>query len=177
MNAPTQNAFSASSRTASTATDSSGIGIANQPANDIPAPSPKPRELKPEKQLPTYVYQDFANAEPSMLGSTTVHERVPPHSLQSQKLPCKLAAMLSDAGEFGVDRISCRCLAVCVSLSPLSAAHPLLTLTIIPSTHRQNCPPSSLGCPTAAAGRFSTGNCSRTLRCLATLATRIMPAL
>ena len=29
-----------------------------------------------------------------------VHDEVPPHNLQSQKLPAKLACMLSDSGEF-----------------------------------------------------------------------------
>ncbi len=60
-------------------------------------PNSKPREQP--KKLQTYIYQDFANAEPSMLNSNTCHERVPPQSLQSQKLPSKLAAMLSDPGE------------------------------------------------------------------------------
>ena len=62
-------------------------------------PNSKPREQSPKK-LQTYVYQDLANAEPSQLNSNTCHERVPPQSLQSQKLPSKLAAMLSDPGEF-----------------------------------------------------------------------------
>ena len=72
-------------------------------------PNTKPREQKaaPAK-LQTYVYQDFANSEPSALGGTS-HERVPPQNLQSQKLPSKLAAMLQDPGE-------CSQLSICTSL-------------------------------------------------------------
>jgi hypothetical protein len=60
-------------------------------------PNSKPREQQPKK-VQTYVYQDYANAEPASLntGAGTCHERVPPQSLQSQKLPSKLGAMLSD---------------------------------------------------------------------------------
>eukprot|EP00581_Thalassiosira_minuscula_P006730 CAMPEP_0183704728 /NCGR_PEP_ID=MMETSP0737-20130205/2013_1 /TAXON_ID=385413 /ORGANISM="Thalassiosira miniscula, Strain CCMP1093" /LENGTH=514 /DNA_ID=CAMNT_0025931709 /DNA_START=146 /DNA_END=1690 /DNA_ORIENTATION=+ len=58
-------------------------------------PNSKPRQQQ-TKNVQTYVYQDFANAEPSTLNTGTCHERVPPQSLQSQKLPSKLSAMLSD---------------------------------------------------------------------------------
>mmetsp|Transcript_25582 Transcript_25582/g.55040 ORF Transcript_25582/g.55040 Transcript_25582/m.55040 type:complete len:517 (-) Transcript_25582:270-1820(-) len=58
-------------------------------------PNSKPRQQTP-KALQTYLYQDFANTEPSALNAGSFHERVPPQSLQSQKLPSKLAAMLSD---------------------------------------------------------------------------------
>ena len=62
------------------------------------APNSKPREVEPAP-VDTYVYRDFANAEPSALNTGTCHKRMPPQSLQSQKLPSKLAAMLSDPGE------------------------------------------------------------------------------
>lgn len=58
------------------------------------APNSKPREEPVLAE--TYVYRDFANAEPSALDTETCHKRMPPQSLQSQKLPSKLAAMLSD---------------------------------------------------------------------------------
>jgi len=60
-----------------------------------PAPNSKPREQDPAP-IETYVYRDFASAEPSTINTGTSHERMPPQSLQSQKLPSKLAAMLSD---------------------------------------------------------------------------------
>lgn len=63
-----------------------------------PAPNSKPRERDPAP-IETYVYRDFARAEPSTINTGTSHERMPPQSLQSQKLPSKLAAMLSDPGE------------------------------------------------------------------------------
>jgi len=61
-----------------------------------PAPNSKPRERDPAP-IETYVYRDFASAEPSTINTGTSHERMPPQSLQSQKLPSKLAAMLSDS--------------------------------------------------------------------------------
>jgi len=60
-----------------------------------PAPNSKPRE-RDAAPIETYVYRDFASAEPSTINTGTSHERMPPQSLQSQKLPSKLAAMLSD---------------------------------------------------------------------------------
>mmetsp|Transcript_5701 Transcript_5701/g.12358 ORF Transcript_5701/g.12358 Transcript_5701/m.12358 type:complete len:558 (-) Transcript_5701:79-1752(-) len=58
-------------------------------------PNSKPRQPQ-TKKVQTYVYQDLANAEPSNLKTGSCHERVPPRNLQSQKLPSKLASMLSD---------------------------------------------------------------------------------
>ena len=73
----------------------------NMAATDLASTTPnsKPRQ-KEKKNVPTYVYQDLADAEPSSLNSGTYHERVPPQSLQTQKLPNKLASMLSDPGKF-----------------------------------------------------------------------------
>lgn len=61
----------------------------------LPAPNSKPRERVPDA-VEKYVYRDFANAEPADLSEETTHKRMPPQSLQNQKLPSKLAAMLSD---------------------------------------------------------------------------------
>ena len=49
-----------------------------------------------------YTYRDFANADQTTLDHGNCHGggRVPAASLQSQKLPSKLAAMLSDPGEY-----------------------------------------------------------------------------
>ena len=79
---------------------SSSINMAD-PATVLASTTPnsKPRQQQ-AKKLQTYLYQDFADAEPSALKTGTCHERVPPQSLQSQKLPSKLAAMLGDPGEF-----------------------------------------------------------------------------
>ncbi|KAL7537475.1 hypothetical protein ACHAXR_007845 [Thalassiosira sp. AJA248-18] len=62
-----------------------------------PAPNSKPREKEPAP-VETYMYRDFANAEPSTLDTGMCHGegRMPPQSLQSQKLPSKLSSMLSD---------------------------------------------------------------------------------
>ena len=81
----------------------SSINMAD-PANLLATTTPnsKPRQQS-ATTLQTYLYQDFANAEPTALNTGTCHERVPPHSLQSQKLPSKLAAMLSDPGTLYVD--------------------------------------------------------------------------
>ena len=78
--------------------------IKSAPASTLPppiaAPNSKPRE-KEQKPIETYVYRDFANAEETTLDNGNCHGegRVPAASLQSQKLPSKLAAMLSDPGE------------------------------------------------------------------------------
>lgn len=48
-------------------------------------------------------YRDFANALPmdmADVGGLNVHKHVPSAKLQQQKLPAKLAAILSDPGEF-----------------------------------------------------------------------------
>ena len=74
-----------------------------------PNSKPKPKEKAP---IETYVYRDFANAEPSTLVGEMCHgdDHMPPQSLQSQKLPSKLNAMLSDPGEF---LIRCGFIVVC----------------------------------------------------------------
>lgn len=46
----------------------------------------------------TYVYRDFATIPAPALGGAALH----PQSLQAQKLPAKLASMLSDPGEFAL---------------------------------------------------------------------------
>mmetsp|Transcript_3018 Transcript_3018/g.6602 ORF Transcript_3018/g.6602 Transcript_3018/m.6602 type:complete len:429 (-) Transcript_3018:121-1407(-) len=73
------------------------INFENAPPSGkgLPAPNSKPRDREPAP-IETYVYRDFANAEPSALNTETCHKRMPPQSLQNQKLPSKLAAMLSD---------------------------------------------------------------------------------
>ena len=79
-----------------------GATISLSADSRIAAPNSKPRE-KEQAPIETYVYRDFANAEPANLNTGMCHEgRMPPQSLQSQKLPSKLAAMLSDPGEFYV---------------------------------------------------------------------------
>lgn len=64
-----------------------------------PTPNSKPREDDPTP-VETYVYRDFANSDLSTLGDGANNEKMPPPSLQSQKLPSKLAAMLSDPGKY-----------------------------------------------------------------------------
>ncbi|KAL7544509.1 hypothetical protein ACHAWF_007886 [Thalassiosira exigua] len=54
------------------------------------APNSEPRIVDPDED--TYVYRDFASLPAPAGGSSTVH----PQSLQAQKLPAKLASMLSD---------------------------------------------------------------------------------
>ena len=46
----------------------------------------------------TCVYRDFATIPAPALGGAALH----PQSLQAQKLPAKLASMLSDPGEFAL---------------------------------------------------------------------------
>lgn len=58
--------------------------------------SPKPNTIAPEEE--NYVYRDFSTmVEPP--------QPVHPQSLQAQKLPAKLASMLSDQGE--ISDVSC----------------------------------------------------------------------
>ena len=66
-------------------------------------PNSKPREV--EQVTESYVYRDFASADPGQLEPGIAHKNMPPSALQSQKLPSKLAAMLSDPGECLVDLI------------------------------------------------------------------------
>ncbi|KAL7531617.1 hypothetical protein ACHAXR_004136 [Thalassiosira sp. AJA248-18] len=90
--------MSANNNAVSTTTTSASASInMSDPATVLASTTPnsKPRQQQ-TKKLQTYVYQDFANTEPSTLNMGTCHERVPPQSLQSQKLPSKLAAMLCD---------------------------------------------------------------------------------
>lgn len=50
----------------------------------------------------SYVYRDLANVPLTSLDSSdfNCHHEVPPQPLQDQKLPQRLAAILSDASEF-----------------------------------------------------------------------------
>lgn len=57
-----------------------------------PIPNSKPRETYPDED--TYVYRDFAKVPAPGLAVTSLH----PQSLQAQKLPAKLASILSDQG-------------------------------------------------------------------------------
>ena len=70
-------------------------------------PNSKPREV--EQVTESYVYRDFASADPGQLEPGIAHKNMPPSALQSQKLPSKLAAMLQDPGElvFVVFRMMC----------------------------------------------------------------------
>eukprot|EP00571_Detonula_confervacea_P013613 CAMPEP_0172310812 /NCGR_PEP_ID=MMETSP1058-20130122/12699_1 /TAXON_ID=83371 /ORGANISM="Detonula confervacea, Strain CCMP 353" /LENGTH=514 /DNA_ID=CAMNT_0013023755 /DNA_START=97 /DNA_END=1641 /DNA_ORIENTATION=+ len=61
-----------------------------------PAPNSKPRETDPEED--TYVYRDFATIPAPNLNDAALH----PQSLQAQKLPARLASMLSDHDMSGV---------------------------------------------------------------------------
>ena len=61
-------------------------------------PNSKPREV--EQVTESYVYRDFASADPGQLEPGIAHKNMPPSALQSQKLLSKLAAMLQDPGEF-----------------------------------------------------------------------------
>ena len=56
----------------------------------VPIPNSKPREPDPDED--TYSYRDFATIPSPSLGGAQLH----PQSLQAQKLPAKLASMLSD---------------------------------------------------------------------------------
>lgn len=81
------------SATAAPVTTATVPAIATE-TNKDPLPNSKTRE--PDSvPVETYVYRDFANAEASKIAAG-VNERMPPQSLQSQKLPSKLAAMLCD---------------------------------------------------------------------------------
>jgi hypothetical protein len=63
-------------------------------------PNSKPCQLATaSKKDPPYTYQDFANVEPSSIKNILIHKRIPSKSVQRQKFPCKLAAMLSDPGK------------------------------------------------------------------------------
>ena len=61
--------------------------------------------LEVEQVPESYVYRDFASADPGQLETGIAHKNMPPSALQSQKLPSKLAAMLGDPGECLVDLI------------------------------------------------------------------------
>ncbi len=59
----------------------------------VPAPNSSPHEADPYKE--TYVYCDFAKMPPRALGGAA---KLHPQSLRAQKLPAKLALILSDSG-------------------------------------------------------------------------------
>lgn len=105
-----------------------GAADDNKATTTSPDLTPKPRDPPSKTQLETYVYRDFGNVDdPSMLlnngninsggisgnngndnNNATLQfhggdgGRLPPQSLQSQKLPSKLGAMLSDPGEYNI---------------------------------------------------------------------------
>jgi len=58
--------------------------------SDAPAPNSAPRETDPDDD--TYVYRDFATISAPSMDGVALH----PQSLQAQKLPAKLASILSD---------------------------------------------------------------------------------
>jgi len=60
--------------------------------SDAPAPNSTPRETDPDGD--TYVYRDFATIPAPSMDGVALH----PQSLQAQKLPAKLASILSDQG-------------------------------------------------------------------------------
>ena len=73
-------------------------GDASPAKPGVGAPSPKKTgapNSKPIDADDTYVYRDFATMPAPATGGAPVH----PNSLQAQKLPAKLATMLSDQGE------------------------------------------------------------------------------
>jgi hypothetical protein len=72
-------------------------------SNEQQQQQPKKRRKKKAVPKETYVYRDFANVEPGTLvkdKGVLIHEVLLPKNLQSQKLPAKLDAMLSDPGAF-----------------------------------------------------------------------------
>jgi hypothetical protein len=57
-------------------------------------PNSKPRKPEPDEE--TYVYRDFSTI------AAPLQQSLNPQSLQAQKLPAKLASMLSDPGEISI---------------------------------------------------------------------------
>ena len=62
------------------------------------APNSQPRH-ESDTDGQTYVYRDFADVPASSLSVANCHRQVPSQNIQSQKLPAKLAVMLSDPGK------------------------------------------------------------------------------
>ena len=70
-------------------------------AKGKPVPNSKPRPA-PVNTDDTYVYKDYAQTPLESLDTSTCHKKVPPQCLQAQKLPSKLAVMLTDPGELNI---------------------------------------------------------------------------
>lgn len=60
----------------------------------VPVPNSEPRQSNPDED--SYTYRDFGTLPVASLNGASLH----PQSLQAQKLPAKLASMLSDAGKY-----------------------------------------------------------------------------
>lgn len=65
----------------------------------VPNSKPRPAPVNPDD---TYVYKDYAQTPLESLDTSTCHKKVPPPCLQAQKLPSKLAVMLTDPGELNI---------------------------------------------------------------------------
>lgn len=59
----------------------------------VPNSKPRPAPVNPDD---TYIYKDYAQTPLESLDTSTCHKKVPPPCLQAQKLPSKLAVMLTD---------------------------------------------------------------------------------
>ena len=172
MNENSQDANGVGVKDAAMPKSNNTIAVAPESNGNLRAPNSKPRE--PEKgPIETYVYRDFSNAEPSALSadSSQGDSRMPPQSLESQKLPSKLNKMLSDPGE-----------SIYVWLhdnsSPSLHTFALHHLLMYPFHHYiKTWFPSSHGCLTDAAGKSSIANYFPTSHFQDTLATAIMPVL
>lgn len=64
-------------------------------------PNSKPRPA-PVNSDDTYIYKDYAQTPLDSLDTSTCHKKVPPQCLQAQKLPSKLAVMLTDPGKLNI---------------------------------------------------------------------------
>lgn len=65
----------------------------------VPNSKPRPAPVNPDD---AYVYKDYAQTPLESLDTSTCHKKVPPQCLQAQKLPSKLAVMLTDPGELNI---------------------------------------------------------------------------
>jgi hypothetical protein len=95
-------------------------------AKGKPVPNSKPRPA-PVNTDDTYVYKDYAQTPLESLDTSTCHKKVPPQCLQAQKLPSKLAVMLTDPGELNIT-FSCFLITYFIIsiLSLCSPTHPSL---------------------------------------------------
>ncbi len=65
----------------------------------VPNSKPRPAPVDPDD---AYVYKDYAQTPLESLDTSTCHKKVPPQCLQAQKLPSKLAVILTDPGELNI---------------------------------------------------------------------------